>query len=356
MNGEKRNEVTVESRAHRFRLVWAVFLPETHLHASLLTHNRKGFDMKAWQFIGVGKPLTVNEVPEPRPAADELVIEMKAAGLCHSDVGFLDGTLSSILPFAPITLGHEIAGVVSAIGANVTEFAVGDKVGVPAAREGPGVSTNGGFAPRVGVKEHLVVHIPDEVPFDQAAAATDAGLTSYHAVMVRGQVQAGMKVGIIGLGGLGSLGAQTAIATGAQVYVAEVNENVHEYARQIGASGVSTAITAFKEDELDVIIDFAGFGTTTAAAIETVKFGGRVVQVGLARETGTINLNTLTINSLDLVGSVAGTKEDCIEVLRCVAAGKLSSRITTIGFDQIGEGIAKLEQGEVIGRLVALFD
>jgi propanol-preferring alcohol dehydrogenase len=283
------------------------------------------------------------------------VIDMKAAGLCHSDVGFLDGTLTPLLPFAPITLGHEIAGTVSALGADVTAFKVGDKVGVPCSIEGPGTSKNGGFASKVAVRESLVVAVPADVPFDQAAAATDAGITSYHAVMVRGQVTPGMKVGIIGLGGLGSLGAQTVRANGAQLFVAEINKKVHDYARELGATAVSTDITTFVDEKLDVIIDFAGFGTTTAAAIETVKDRGRVVQVGLARETGTINLNRLTLASLELVGSQAGTKDDAKDVLGLIAAGKLTSRITTIGFDEIGDGIARLQRGDVVGRLVALF-
>lgn len=309
--------------------------------------------MKAWQFTEIGTPLTLREVPDPQPAPDGIVINTKAAGLCHSDVSFVDGTLTPLLPFAPITLGHEIAGVVSAVGPNVSGFTIGDRVGVPAAIEGPGTSSDGGFAPRVAVPAHLVVHVPDSVPWEQAAAATDAGLTSYHAVMVRGQVQAGMKVGVIGLGGLGSLGAQIALANGAQVYVAEVNEDVHSYARELGVHGISTGIDSFADEQLDVIIDFAGFGTTTAAAIETVRIRGRVVQVGLARPMGTINLNELTLKSLDLVGSQAGTKEDCSAVLELIAAGRLASRITTIPFEEIGEGIQRLERGEVIGRLVA---
>jgi propanol-preferring alcohol dehydrogenase len=312
--------------------------------------------MKAWQFIEVGEPLTLNEVADPQPEADEIVIDMRAAGLCHSDVGFLDGTLTPLLPFAPITLGHEIAGTVSAVGGDVTAFKIGDKVGVPCSIEGPGTSKNGGFATKVAVREALVVSVPDEVPFDQAAAATDAGITSYHAVIVRGQVAAGMKVGILGLGGLGSLGAQTVAAHGAQFFVAEINEKVHDYARELGAAAVATDIAAFKDEGLDVIIDFAGSGTTTAAALETVKDRGRVVRVGLASETGNINLNQLTLRSLELVGSQAGTKEDAKEVLGLIAAGKLTSRITTIGFDEIGEGILKLERGEVVGRLVAMFE
>jgi D-arabinose 1-dehydrogenase-like Zn-dependent alcohol dehydrogenase len=309
--------------------------------------------MLAWQFTQVGAPLTLREVPDPTPAADGIVIDTMAAGLCHSDVSFLDGTLSSLLPFAPITLGHEIAGVVSSVGSEVTGFAVGERVGVPAAIEGPGTSTDGGFAPRVAVRADLVVHLPDKVPWEQAAAATDAGLTSYHAVMIRGQVQSGMKVGIIGLGGLGSLGVQVALAIGARVFVAEINEDVHPYARELGVHGVATGIDSFAAEQLDVIIDFAGFGTTTAAALETVRTRGRVVQVGLARPMGTINLNDLTLRSLDLVGSQAGTKEDCSAVLQLVADGKLSSRITRIPFEQIGEGIDRLERGDVVGRLVA---
>ncbi|MFD0311254.1 zinc-binding dehydrogenase [Streptomyces sp. NPDC127119] len=311
--------------------------------------------MRAWQFTEVGKPLTLSEVPTPTPAADELVVHVRAAGLCHSDVGFLDGTLTPLLPFSPITLGHEIAGVVSAVGSAVTQFAVGQRVVIPAAIEGPGTSKNGGFADEVVVLERLVVALPDGVPFDQAAAATDAGLTSYHAVSVQGKVSAGSRVGIIGLGGLGSLGAQTALALGATLFVAEKNERVHDFARSLGAERVATDITEFAGESLDVVIDFAGFGTTTDGAIHSVRRGGRIVQVGLGRARGEIDLQALTLNEVELVGSQAGSKEDCAAVLDLVAEGKLSSRITEIGFEDIADGIGRLERGEVIGRLVATF-
>jgi propanol-preferring alcohol dehydrogenase len=312
--------------------------------------------MKAWQFTEVDAPLTLTEVETPTPAPDEIVVHVRAAGLCHSDVGFIDGTLTPLLPFRPITLGHEIAGVVSAVGSNVRDFSVGQRVGIPATiQDGPGTEKNGGFAEEVAVLAKLVVPLPDHVPFDQAAAATDAGLTSYHAVRVQGQVKAGDKVGIIGLGGLGSLGAQTALALGATVFVAETNEKVHEYARSLGVTAVSTDIRDFADEQLDVIVDFAGFGTTTDGAIKTLRRGGRIVQVGLARATATLDLQTLTLNEIELVGSQAGTKQDLVEVLELVEAGKLTSRITEIAFDEIGEGIGRLERGEVIGRLVAVF-
>ena len=311
--------------------------------------------MRAWQFEEVGQPLALNEVPEPRPKQGEVVVAVEAAGICHSDVGFLDGTLTHLLPYRPITLGHEIAGVVEAVGPEATRFAVGDKVVIPAAIEGPGTSSHGGFQPKVPVHERLVLPLPDGISWDQAAAATDAGLTSYHAMAVQGGVGEGTKVGIIGLGGLGSLGAQIARALGAEIYVAEINEKVHELAREVGAVEVETDIKAFADRHLDVVVDFAGFGTTTAGAVETVRRNGRVVQVGLGVVEGTINLQQLTLNEVELVGSQAGTAEDCEAVLRLIADGSVSSRITRISFEEIGDGVGRLERGEVIGRLVAIY-
>ncbi|MFC5677179.1 zinc-binding dehydrogenase [Aeromicrobium endophyticum] len=311
--------------------------------------------MHAWQFTDLGAPLTLTETPTPVPAGDEVRISVRAAGLCHSDVGFLDGTLTPLLPFRPITLGHEIAGVVSAAGADVTDFEVGQKVVVPAAIEGPGTSKNGGFADEVVVLERLVVAMPDGVPFDQAAAATDAGLTSYHAVAVQGQVTSGTRVGIVGFGGLGSLGAQAALALGASVVVAERNEHAREFARDLGVDRVVADVDELAGSDLDVVLDFAGFGATIDGAMRALRRGGRLVLVGLGEARGEIDLQALTLNEIEVVGSQAGTKEDCAAVLDLVRDAKLSSRITTIGFDEIGEGIGRLERGEVVGRLVATF-
>lgn len=312
--------------------------------------------MKAWQFITENQPLELRDVPEPTPGAAELVIDVKGAGICHSDVGFLDGTLSSLLPKRPITLGHEIAGVVSAVGPDVTEFTVGQRVALPCDIPTPGTSMDGGFAEQVLTPAKFVIPIPDGVPFDQAAAATDAGMTSYHAAITVGGVKAGDKVGIIGLGGLGSLAVQICVGIGAEVYAAEVNEKVWDMGKELGVTAVAADIREFADKNLDVIIDYAGFGTTTAAAIEAVRPDGKVVQVGLGRPEGTINLQRLTLSRLTLVGSQAGTQEDCAAVLQLISEGKLKANITNIGFDEIGDGVQKLERGEVVGRLVAVRD
>lgn len=310
--------------------------------------------MKAWQFVTENHPLELHEVPAPEPGQDEVVLDVKGAGICHSDVGFLDGTLSGLLPYRPITLGHEIAGLVSAVGPGVEGFRVGDRVAIPCDIPTPGTSMDGGFAEKVLTPARFVLPIPDGVPFDQAAAATDAGMTSYHAAITVGGVKAGDKVGIIGVGGLGSLAVQICVGFGAEVYAAEVNEQVHAYARELGASEVAKDMHDFRDQDLDVIIDYAGFGTTTAAAIDVVRPDGVVVQVGLGRSEGTINLQRLTLERLTLVGSQAGTQQDCAAVLQLMSEGKLTARIEQISLEQIGEGVQRLERGEVTGRLVAV--
>lgn len=183
--------------------------------------------MQAWQFTGIHEPLVLTEVDEPKAGPGQVVLEMRAAGLCHSDVGLIeDEGWLSMLAKRPITIGHENAGVVAEVGEGGTDVQVGDRVGVcPTTPAGaPGYSFDGGFAPRMAIDAQALVPLPDEFDFVKGAAATDAGMTSYAAVISQGGVQAGDTVCIIGLGGLGQIGAKVAMLAGAEVYVAAVNE------------------------------------------------------------------------------------------------------------------------------------
>ncbi|GAA4668082.1 hypothetical protein GCM10025780_08250 [Frondihabitans cladoniiphilus] len=237
----------------------------------------------------------------------------------------------------------------------MTEFSVGDKVGIPATTEGPGAAVDGGFADRVAVKERLAVHVQDGVEFEQAAPAMDAARTAYRGVMTFGKVKKGMNVGIIGFGGLGSLGAQIAEAQGAHVFVAEANKATWDRVTAGGAGGVSADIRDFADKGLDVIVDFAGFGTTTAQAVEAIKQGGTIVQIGLAREEATISTQKITMKEITLVGASNGEKSEAVAVLDLIANGSLSSLTVPITFEQIPEYIAKLAKGDVTGRAVALY-
>jgi D-arabinose 1-dehydrogenase-like Zn-dependent alcohol dehydrogenase len=312
--------------------------------------------MNGWQFVGENKPITLSEVEEPTAGHGEVVLDVKGAGICHSDLGSLDGTISHLLGFRPITLGHEVAGIIRQLGDGIADFALGDRVAVRSSLDGPGTARNGGFQPRIAVQQELLVRVPEGVSWDQAAVSTDAGMTSYHAVMARAGAKAGGKIGIIGFGGLGSLGTTIAVGAGAEVFVAETRTALHPNILAAGASRVSTSIASFTNEGLDAIIDFAGFGTTTASAVEAVRPEGKVVQVGLAETFGTLNLVSLTIRQVDLLGSCGGTNEDNAKVLELMAAGKLESITECIRFDDVGSAMDRLRRGDVKGRFAVIYD
>ena len=200
------------------------------------------------------------------------------------------------------------------------------------------------------------MRIPDEVDFVNGAAATDAGMTSYAAVVRRGGVKAGDKVGIIGLGGLGQIGARVAYLLGAEVYVAEIKEDIWPLAKELGAMDVRRSIKDFNDVKFDVIIDFAGFGTTTADAVDVIGLGGVVVLVGMGKLETTIDSKSLIVNQCDLRGSNGGTPDDIRGVYELMRTGKLSPVTTCISFDEVPQAIERLEAGDVKGRLVIRYE
>lgn len=312
--------------------------------------------MKAWHFVGTHKDFVRVDIPEPVAGPGKVVIDVKAAGLCHSDVGILeDEKWLAIMKELPVVPGHETAGVISAVGEGVTDWKVGDRVCVWPMADLPGYANDGAWEEKVALGTDGLIRIPDGVTFAQAAAATDAGMTSVGA-LTTGGVEAGMKVGIIGFGGLGQIGARVAHLRGAKVYVAEINEAVWDRAKEAGAVKVAKSISEFAEDELDVIIDFAGFGVTTADALQTVKWsgGGRVVQVGMGKLESTIDIYPLIIGRKQIYGSQGGSKEDIVETMKYMASGELKPLITEIDFEEIWDGIKKLIDGTATGRLVAV--
>ena len=314
--------------------------------------------MKAWQYIGGRKPIQLNEVPEPVPAPTQVIIDVLAAGLCHSDVMYME-VGESAMPFLPMTQGHENAGVITALGAEVEGFAVGDVVGVCSSGVQPplGMFTPGGFADKLAADYRDLARVPDGLDLSLAALATDAGMTSYHAMIKVGGAKQGMKVGVIGFGGLGQIGARAAVLAGAEVHVAEMKEEAWAAARQVGAVSCVKDAAEWVADpraggDFDLIVDYAGFDTTQKA-LNAVKRGGKVVQVGLGKPTFTVATNTILGKSLE--GSLGGTVQDIEEVFDLMLRGEITPAYEEIGFDQVGEGLERLKNNQVLGRLVARF-
>ena len=315
-----------------------------------------GKKMIGWQFTKTHEPLVLVEKEIPKAKPGHVVIEVKACGLCHSDVGALeDPGWMNIIKYTPIIIGHEFSGVITEVGEGVEGYKVGDRVAVcpmqPDA-DGPGYGRDGGYATYSTAPVEYLVPIPDEVDFVQAAAATDAGMTSYHAVVGQGGIKEGTKVGIIGIGGLGTLGNQFAVLKGAKVYVASRKASAREKALKAGAYKAAESILDFKDEGLEVIIDFAGANKTTADAPEAVAPGGKVVVVGMASLNTNINTSSLILKEASIVGSVGGTPEDIKDVLNLMKEGKVRIDTEEISLEEVPEGLERLKEGKVTSRLV----
>lgn len=316
--------------------------------------------MKGWQFVGTDQPLEFVEKDDPAIQPGKVVIDVKAAGICHSDVGVLhDPGWLALLGDLPVIMGHEVAGVISQVADDVTDYKVGDKVAVcptGPSKLAPGYAYDGGFGTKVLAPACDLVPIPDKVTFAQAAAGTDAGMTSYHATFVQGGVKPGMTVGMIGIGGLGQIALGAAVAKGAKVYAVDTSPKACELAEKLGAAGVFSDISDLAQFEPEVIIDFAGFDTTSYEALEAVGFKGRVVRVGMGVLEMKLNVTTLITKQAEVVGSNGGTKQDIVDVYDLISEGLLDPVITEITFDEIPKGVQMLEDRKVVGRLVARFD
>lgn len=314
--------------------------------------------MPAWQWTGTGLPLTRHVVAIPEPGPTEVLVEVRAAGMCHSDVGQLDEpSWAATITRNPITLGHEIAGVVAAVGSAVTTWEPGDRVGVhPLGGTVPGYSRDGGYASYTVTPCDDLVAVPAGLPFDLAAAGTDAGMTAHHAVVTVAGVVPGSRVGIIGLGGLGQFGAQIAMLRGAEVHGADKNPEALALGRAMGLSSVHSSAEELAGLDLDAVVDFAGFGSTTAAALAAIRQGGHIVMVGMGAVDTTLNTADVIHKRAHIHGSSGGTKDDIAQVYEHLRRGEITPTIEHLAFSQVPAGIERLRAGRLTGRLVVLLD
>ncbi|MER0443891.1 zinc-binding dehydrogenase [Streptomyces sp. Edi4] len=315
--------------------------------------------MKAIRFAGAGRPLSLETVPDPEPGPGWVVVDIEAAGLCHSDLHIMSGMdLGDLTVKSPVTLGHEGAGVISSVGEGVGDFAVGDRVGialvthpVEEARFAPGVGHDGAFAERELAHVSTLVRIPDGVTFAEAAVATDSVATAYHAVRAAGSVRQGATVGVVGLGGLGLNGVRIAKLLGATVYGVDINPAAHGPAFEAGATACFQDTRELVAERPDVIVDFVGAATTTGPAVESVRPGGRVVLVGLGAAVASIPVASLVMRNVQLIGSLGASKEELREVYELIARGALKPAVQEVPFAELPAAMDRLARGEVRGRL-----
>lgn len=317
--------------------------------------------MKAWRFHGTGKPLTLDEVEIPHAGPGEVVVQVKAAGVCHSDVTALDDPgWMPMFPSLPRTMGHENAGVITEVGDGMGHWKAGDRVGLsPMMPDGDALgygAWDGGFGEYLRATDANLVRLPDEISYEMGAMATDAGLTSYHAMVTVGGAAKGTKVGVIGLGGLGYVGARVAALLGAEVYGVDINPAARGLQDEIGLTAAAESIEEFADKGLELVVDYAGFGSTTAGALQVLAEFGTLVQVGMGRLEATISTYPLIINQLTVKGSKSGTKEDLEALYGLMRSGELNPPTNVISHADIPEAIDSLRAGGVVGRLIASYE
>jgi 2-desacetyl-2-hydroxyethyl bacteriochlorophyllide A dehydrogenase len=262
--------------------------------------------MKAVRLVKTGKPLEMHDIPVPDVGANDVLVKIKAAGICHSDAHYRAG-VSPVRPL-PMTLGHEVAGEVEIVGANVSGFQPGDRVCLHylascgkceychqgseqfcTTGEMIGKYRPGGYAEYICMPARSVFELPKEIPFEQAAIMMCSSSTSLHALK-KARFQAGETVAIFGVGGLGISAVQLAYAMGAmKVFGVDINTDKLALAQEYGAIPIhADQVDAVEEIKrlsggrgVDVALELIGLPVTMRQAVDCLGVFGRVAMVGL---------------------------------------------------------------------------
>ncbi|MDK7742001.1 NAD(P)-dependent alcohol dehydrogenase [Helcobacillus massiliensis] len=340
------------------------------------------FTVKALQKTGPDQPFDVAEIERRDPRADDIVIDIKAAGVCHSDIHTITNEWGRA--HFPLTVGHEIAGVVSEVGADVTRWKVGDRVGVGClvnscgdceqcredneqfclngatgtynSEDVDGTITQGGYSEKIVVNERFAVRIPEKLEFLEAAPLLCAGITTYNPI-THWDVKEGDKVAVVGLGGLGHMGVQIAAAKGADVTVLSRTRAKEADALALGANRL--AATAEDPDffanhrgEFDFILNTVSAAFELKDYLGLLKPRGAMVLVGLPPEGLPLPAGAVIGNSKVLAGSNIGGIAATQETLDFCAEHGLAAKIEVISAEQIDEAYERVVTGDVHFRLV----
>ena len=262
--------------------------------------------MKAIRLVEIGKPLEMQEIPTPSVGDRDVLVRVKAAGICHSDAHYRAGT--SPVGSLPQTLGHEVAGVVEEAGSQVTGLEVGDRVCLHylltcgdcyycslgseqfcSSGRMIGKHCDGGYAEYIAVPARSAVRLPDEIPFEHGAVLMCSSSTSFHALQ-KTRLAAGETVAIFGAGGLGMSAIQLARALGAlDVYAVDINPDKLRQAEAYGAIPVNAAegdpVAELREltggKGVDVALELIGLPQTMEQAVQSLAVFGRAGLVGI---------------------------------------------------------------------------
>lgn len=335
--------------------------------------------MKAAVLREFKRPLAIEDVAKPKPSAGEVLIEVEACGVCHSDLHVADGDWAQFAGIVkkPLILGHEIAGRVVEAGPEVRDLRPGDRVGVPwiywtcgqceYCREGnenlclqqkiTGVTVDGGYAEFVKAPASHATIIPESLSSVQAAPLFCAGVTVYRALK-NARMTRGQRLAVIGVGGLGHIAVQIGREFGAEVTAIDVSEEKLALATSLGAAAGLNAASPDLPKQLRAIGGFHVALVTSAAkaaydlAFNSLRGTGTLLVVGLPAENICFPPIMMAAREAQIRATAVGTRQDLREVLALAAAGKVHCQVSTHPLDEAGAVLDQLRHGRVSGRAV----
>lgn len=330
--------------------------------------------MKAVRLVQPGLPLEMHEVPTPIIGPQDVLVRVKAAGICRSDVHYRAG-VSPAHPL-PLTLGHEVAGVIEKVGVDVTTVKPGDRVCLHylvtcgnceycvrgseqfcVTGSMIGKHRDGGYAEYIRVPARNAFYLPDEIPFEQGAIMMCSSATAFHALR-KAEIEPGERVAIFGIGGLGMSAIQLARVFGAiDVYAVDIDDGKLKMAEGFGAIPInnrtSDAVAEIKRltsgKGVDVAVELIGLPATIKQAIKALAIFGRIVVVGLSNQLVEIDSYNEVINrEVKLIGCSDHLAQELPLLIELVRRGKLDlshvvTRTIPLDAKMINEVMDRLE-------------
>jgi alcohol dehydrogenase, propanol-preferring len=334
--------------------------------------------MKAAVVHKFGSPLSIEDVAVPVPGPNEVLVKVIACGVCHTDLHAADGDWP-VKPAPPFIPGHEVAGVVAALGSGVTGLREGDPVGVAWLHDAclsceycetgwetlcehqhnTGYSCDGGFAEYVIAAAPFVARLPVGVDFAQMAPILCAGVTTYKGLKET-EARPGEWVAISGIGGLGHVAIQYAKAMG--LHVAALDVTPQKLALAL-ATSADLAVDATSPDAVSEVLKATGGGAhgvlvtavsppAFAQAVQMVRRKGTVSLVGLPPGDFPTPIFDVVLKRITVRGSIVGTRRDLDEAIAFAVEGKVHAQITKAPLDTINSIFADLKAGRIEGRMV----
>lgn len=330
---------------------------------------------------GAGVPFEKTTIERRELRPDDVLIEIKFSGICHSDINSVNGEWGGgMFPMVP---GHEIAGIVREVGSDVTKFRVGDRVGVGCfvdscgeceyclkgeeqyctkgavqtynSLDYDGNPTYGGYSQKIVVTERFVVRIPDNLELDVASPLLCAGITTY-SPLKHWNVGPGKKVAILGVGGLGHLAIQYAHALGAEVTVLSRTIDKKSEALSLGAdhyfaTSDSETFTALA-GRFDLILNTVSSNLDVDAYLSLLRVDGTLVNVGAPGRPDQYNVFSLLLGRRSIAGSLVGGIRETQEMLDFSAEHGIAPKIEVISADQVTEAYERVLRSDVRYRFV----